>query len=604
MSMSRSITLATVVFVGLCLNCRDRHHSQPGEEVVELNWKDPNAWKQDGMWEITRCPEGIKFHKDEKAAHNSMCWMKLDKPLKKGQTVEVTYQMEVPFKHVDVFMGDNCEYPPRDQWKKIYEDGGMMPEFAEVFSLGNRPQTTWLTLRRTITSDDEINTLGFLSWGWRWAWRDLAMDVNTWMKVKEMKVLPPDEDPDWFEWVLPEPINTRKIPKRSAIQDFFPFGVYISLGSMTRVAQREGKGLWELMDEILADLAERGLNFTTIVNMSKDNLEKMAKMHEKYGLKMNPACGQFDLKHVKFERIKESFKEAVLKFRDSDVIAGWGCGEEFPPARMKVLKPAHDFIHQWDPDNTVVNVHNWMPDYHIAGELLDIRIAIRDIYPWHGIPHIGAATPESSIYYYEDDIDRCQQLLPQGASLWVCAQGQGEGGPVGKGGHYKTPTVVQIRLQTWAALGHGAQGFEFFVYHSQGTPERAAFDGLRAFDGSATDRLVELGKLAKKLTPLGSIIAKWRKYRVPTETNNRDIRAYMFASPEDDLYMVVYNRSAERASVGKVRVPFTVGGHVKDLVNFTKLSVITSGGKSMFSVSLSAGSGSIISLGRKVPEDI
>ena len=216
-------------------------------------------------------------------------------------------------------MGDNCEYPPRETWMERKES---MPEFAEVLSLGNRPETTWLTLQRTINSDDAINTLGFLSWGWRWAWRDLAVDVNTWMKVKEIKVLPPDEDPDWFEWVLPGPINKRKIPERSKIQDFFPFGVYISLGSMHAVATREGKGLWELMHEILVNLAKRGFNFTTIVNTSRSNLERLADMHKKCGLKMNPACGEFDLKHVAFERIKKPFKEAVLKFRDRDVIAG------------------------------------------------------------------------------------------------------------------------------------------------------------------------------------------------------------------------------------------------------------------------------------------
>ena len=203
------------------------------------------------------------------------------------------------------------------------------------------------------------------------------------------------------------------------------------------------------MDDVLADLAKRGMNFTTVVNMGSPNIERMANLHKKYGLRMNPACGQFDLKHTEIGRIKESFSKEILKYKDDDVIAGWGCGEEFSPSRMEVLKPAHDLVHQLDPDNTVVNVHNWMPDYGIAGEILDIRIAIRDIYPWHGIPHIGPATPETSIHYYEDDIDRCQQLLPWGCSLWICAQGQGEGGPVGKGGHYVTPSLAQIRIQTW-----------------------------------------------------------------------------------------------------------------------------------------------------------
>ncbi len=593
---------AFIVFAVFVLVCGV---SEAAREARVLGWRNPSVWDNDGMWEISRCAEGLKFHKDEKGAHNSMCWMRLKEPLKKGQTVEVTYQMQVPYKHIDMFMGDKCDYPPRKQWGEIYKNGGMMPEFAEVQSLGGRPETTWLTERKTIYSDDEVNTLGFLSWGWHWAWRDLAVDVNTWMKVKEIKILAADEDPEWYEWEAWEPICQKKIPRRSGIQDFFPFGVYISLGSMPAVAKREGKGgLWELMDDVLADLANRGINFTTIVNMSTGNLEKLANMHKKYGLRMNPACGQFDLKHTTMERIGEQFEAEVLKYKDDDVIAGWGCGEEYPPAKMKRLIEAHNMVHRVAPDNTVVNVHNWMPDYGIAGKILDIRIAIRDIYPWHGIPHIGPATPETSTYYYESDLERCQQLLPQGASLWVCAQGHGEGGPVGKGGFYRTPTLAQIRLQTWAALGHGVQGFEWFVYHSAGTPQKAGFDGLRAFDGSANDRLVELGRLARKLTPVGSIIAKWHKYReVPAETDNRDVRAYLFASPENELYMVVYNRSFQHPSASRVRVPFIVGREVEDIVSSVKYPVVHEGGRSMFSMSLESGSGAIISLGQRIAKD-
>ena len=158
-----------MVLFSLCFIISAGIVASADEEAVKLNWRDPAVWKHDGMWKIARTEDGLRFLKDEKAAHNSMCWIKLPQPLKLGQTVEVTYQMQVPYKHIDLFMGDNCEYPPRDQWKTIYEEGGMMPEIAEVLSLGNRPQTSWLTMRKTITSDDEINTLGFLSWGWRWA---------------------------------------------------------------------------------------------------------------------------------------------------------------------------------------------------------------------------------------------------------------------------------------------------------------------------------------------------------------------------------------------------------------------------------------------------
>ena len=82
-------------------------------EAHELDWKNPQMWESDGMWKISYCEEGLKFLKDEKAAHNSMCWMKLDKPLKRGQIIEITYKMEVPFKHIDMYLGYNCIWPPR-----------------------------------------------------------------------------------------------------------------------------------------------------------------------------------------------------------------------------------------------------------------------------------------------------------------------------------------------------------------------------------------------------------------------------------------------------------------------------------------------------------
>ncbi len=589
------LVLVLFLFSGVVLSAVEK-------EVRELKWEDPTLWKHDGMWTITKCDEGVKFHKDEKAAHNSQCWLKLDEPLKLGQTIEITYKMEVPFKHVDIFMGDDCVYPPRKEWMKIHKEGGKMPEFAEVLSLGNRPETSWVTARKTITNDAEINTFGFLSWGWRWAWRDLAVDVNTWMKVKEIKVLSPDDDPQWFEWRVPEHICKRSIPRRSGVQDFFPFGVYISVGSMHSVAKREGKTFWELMDDIFEDLSERGLNFTTLVNTGASNLDKFVELHKHYGLHLNPACSDFDLKHIGWERVEEPLKKAVVKYRGDPVIGGWGAGEEFPPKLIKRLVPAHDMVHELDPYNTIANVHNWMPDYHLLAEQVDVRIVIRDIYPWHGIPHIGPATPESSIYYYEHDLERCQQLLPKGATLWVCAQGHGEGGPVGKGGHYMTPTLAQIRLQTWAALAHGVQGFEWFVYHSEGTPERAKFDGLRAFDGSPTGRLIELGRLARKLIPVGHIITRWHKYReAPAETDNRDLRAYMFVSDEGGMYLVVYNRSAQRATAGKIGVPFKLGAYVTNLMNSVEHPVEWDGKRSVFSVSFESGSGTIFSLGRQVP---
>ncbi len=570
-------------------------------EVRELDWKDPPAWKHDGLWKITRCEEGIEFLKDEKGAHNSMCWMRLKEPLKRGQAVEITYKMEVPFKHIDMYLGQDCIWPARSEWKDLLEKGKSFPDFAEVLSLGGRPETDWLTMRQRITSDEKINTLGFSSWGWHWKHRGLDVDVDTWMKVKEIKVLPVEGDSaEWFKWERPLPINTKQIPERNPMQDFFPFGVYIALGDSSRAAAHEGKSLWEWLDESLADLKSRGMNCISMVNFSETELDKLIEMHKKHGLKFNPQPGQFDVKAVGVEGAMKRLEKAVPKYADSGVIAGWGAGEEFDPPDVAKLKPIHDLVHRLDPNNTLATIHNWGPCYWHAGNELDVRIAIKDVYPWFGNPYVGPFTFESQINYYEDEINKSLQMLPQGATLWAMPQGQGEAGPVGQGGYIRTTSTAEIRLQAWSAIAHGAQGLLYFIYHSEGTPQYVKFDGLRALDGSATDRLKELTKLAGQLVPVGDTITSWHRSRISAETDNRRVRAYLFKGRDDKGYVVVYNRWAESPSAARVRLPFKVGQTISDIISSVEYPVEYKNGKSMFSVSLESGSGAIISLGQRL----
>ena len=423
----------------------------------------------------------------------------------------------------------------------------------------------------------------------------LDVDVNTWMDVKSIKVFPAQGELKWFAWPVKPHINKKQIPARSPLQDFFPFGVYIPIGNCNAVAAREGKALWDWMDEVLADLKKRGMNFTATVNHGVASLDKLAELHQKHGMRFNPIPGQFDVKTYGIDEVLKGLKREVPKYRHTGVIAGWGAGEEFSPLTIPKLAVLHEIVHAMDPQNTLVTIHNKTPDYEVAGKELDIRIAFRDIYPFFRLPYAGPVTFEACMNYYEDEIDKCQRLLPRGASLWVMPQAHGEW-------CFYTPTVAQIRLQAWSAIAHGAQGLAYFLYNSEGTPEKMAFDGLRALDGSPTDRLEEMTDLAGKLVPLGPVITRWQRSLIPAETDNRSIRAYLFTSPEGKVYAVVYNRNVEQSSKGKVRVPFVLGENVADLVIPKKISVEPKADKSMFPVNFKPGEGSIISLGVNVHE--
>ena len=341
-----------------------------------LAWDRADSWQSDGMWSVTSLQKGLQFLKDKKPAHNSMCWLPLERPLRRGQSMEITYRMEVPYKHVDMFVGRSCA-------QTVY--GEPMSDFAEVVSLGGIPQ------------------------------------------------------------------------------------------------------------------------------------------------------------------------------------------------------------------NTLVTIHNKTQAFEIIGKVADVRIAFRDIYPFFSNPKHGPTTFEASMNYYEDEIDKCRRLLPGGASLWVMPQGQGEYG------YIRTPTPAEVKLQAWSAIAHGAKGLAYFIYHSAGEPGKLRFDGLRALDGSPTDRLETLTELARQLVPLGPTIVRWDKSSTPAETDHRSLRAYLFAGEHQEAYAVVYNRNVKEAAAASVRVPLQLGEHVLNLVNPGKVLVQESDGRSVFAVRLKPGEGGIFSLGVKLP---
>ena len=72
------------------------------------------------------------------------------------------------------------------------------------------------------------------------------------------------------------------------------------------------------------------------------------------------------------------------------------------------------------------------------------------------------------------------------------------------------------RALEWSAIAHGAQGLAYFVYHSAEGSRKGTlkFDGLRALDGSPTDRLEAMTDLAGKLVPLGPVITRWQRSRI------------------------------------------------------------------------------------------
>jgi hypothetical protein len=551
----------------------------------------PGTWQSDGMWQITPRAESVEFLKDARPAHNSMCWMTLTPPLRTGQTIEITYLMEVPYKHVDLFLGKDCGRP---------DAASPMPDLAEVISLGGQDLAGWQTRRLTVTSTQvPLNTLGFLCWGW-------TVDRNTWMRVAMIRVLPGDPAREWIVWRVAEPLNEQHIPARCPLQDFFPFGVYFP---MEFGANCEHEGLadrWEWYDRALADIKARGMNFTSVTNLGAADLDRLAALHAKHGLRMNPQVGEFSVKH-QGEAALKPFLRAVETYRGNPVIAGWAVGEEFTAKEVPLLDLPHEIVRAVDPANTLVTIHNNTEAIRAVSRNSDVRIVFRDIYPFFAEPACGPVTHEQCMNYYEDEIDKAQRELPQGASLWVMPQAQHEFYALNPDKPrqfvFRQPTPAEIVLETWAALAHGAQGIAYYLYPSNAPEKPGEIPqslGLRTCDGRPTPQLEALTTLARQVVPLGPIIARWQRVRLPAATDHRELRAYLFQGGDDAPYVLVLNHDPAQRVSGRVRLPFAAS-RIVDLIADARVKTVNQGGATVFTLALPPGGGTILRVKGRLP---
>ena len=587
-----------------------------GEPIWTLLDKDaPGVWESDGMWEVKGGPEGMEFTKNKRPMHNSMCWTKLSTPLRRGQTVEITYRMQVPYKHVDLALGKDIAR--KDPYSPL-------PKLAEIISLGSIASTDWQTRRLTITSDDQINCLAFMCWGW-------VADRGTWMRVKRIRVLPISSSglqagvnlpaslrlaqrrpgktkgqADWFTWPVVPHRNPKAIPARSPLQDFFPFGVYLPWERSENFKYEGFEDRWEWFDRALADIRARGMNFTSVINLPLSELDRLAKLHEKHGLRMHPQVKQFDIRFNKADEIARQLKAAVTRYRGRSVIAGWAVGEEFGAAQVQKLRRHYDIVHATDPDNTLVTIQNNVEGFQIAGESADVRIMFRDIYPFFGDPANGPTTLETSLNYYEDELIKNLTLLPRGASLWVMPQAMHIYFDPGRGKKmmvYRMPSPAEIKLQAWVALGLGAKGIAYYIYSSlppKEPGEPAQELGLRAYDGKPTPQLDAVETLARTLVPLGGIITRLERTQTAAATDQRDLRAYLFKDQNGKLHLVAYNRDVKQPLEGRIKVPF-FAPRVWDLLKRGALSPVRDGQSTVISLKLRPGDGTILELSGRLP---
>jgi hypothetical protein len=149
------------------------------------------------------------------------------------------------------------------------------------------------------------------------------------------------------------------------------------------------------------------------------------------------------------------------------------------------------------------------------------------------------------------NIRHLRQLASQDVPLWVIMQAHGatqsEESTASGATPLREPTIEEIRLQHWLAVGEGVKGIFWFAYDSE-----QFWTGLRDNPGL----FGEVTNLAKRTRPLANLLGQLRKvddqFSVAAAGGLGEYRrpyASTLEASDGTLYLVIANRSCAPATL-------------------------------------------------------
>jgi hypothetical protein len=524
-----------------------------------------------------------------------------------GGRIQLEYRMPKAFSHAELSLGliDTKENKVRT-----------IRNLAEVWSLGGSEATNWQKMSMTITTTQEVNALIFATWG-------ASVDMESEMAIRELTIetAGTSDSFKWMNWPSVSKRISKSVPCRNPVQNIFPFGFWVDGGYIGHLqTAKKLKTYDEALEHALKDISNRGFNCVYFCNFPDPStyLALISKLCAKYHLKYIPDFGTFNPKFADNpDWLKSTFISAmkyVKKYENDRNLLSWAFGEEYQPNQMDRLDLFHEMVNTFVPNKTVSVNHMMTETIRLSSLRQDVRVAMRDAYPFYCHPLAGPVSHEAQMNYMENELDNAWQVLPNGASLWYMAQAGSDYLPGTANDpqlYLMRPTPKTIRSQVWTGLAHGTTGFIFWLYagsiaadptkHSSG--KVMAPQGILDDQWNPTDALFEASKLARSLIPFGSTLASLQRTQIELATDNRDLRAYLFSGKGNRAWVVVYNRSFEQSIGGKIRLPFTIIKPATDLVTNKKITVqIQDKRSSVFGVSISPAGGAVIDLGVLVPK--
>lgn len=559
-----------------------------------LPWNNPSAWKSDGGWQIATGADNIlTLTANDELRHNKIALLKIDSAVYQGYTLNIRCRLSPKNSIVEIALGLADE----KEISELSSKSDYPAKIAESWSLNGLNflgTQEWLNFSATITTDKKINTIAIVGFG---------LETNMKLEISDMTLTRGEKT--WFTWPVSKKINQRKV-ERSPAQDYFPFGFYLpcdTLGNYMKATGTEDRS--EAIEKIVMDIAARGCNYIYFINFGYEDFELFYKLSKKYGIKYTADFGPLN---PKFNDWEYAFRGAMNYIRqnvNNEHMLTWAFGEEYTMDKVDNLRLFHEVTHAIDPKKTVSIIHHMNKAAAVSFNRDDVRVAFRDAYPFYKLAQCGPVSYPAQINYYENELNTMWQNIPIGASVWSMPQACSDYWSTEQGikPYLQIENREQIRIQAWAALGMGCSGIVYFYYgvpwNLDGPPLANRPDGVLDAKGRATFMLDEITELAAKLVPVGPIIARLEKTNMDLSSNHPELRAYLFRHIDDHKgYIIAYNRSITTEISGQIKVPFSIGASVYDIVNKKYLATENS---ALIPLQLRAGDGAIIFLDKLVP---
>ncbi len=315
---------------------------------------------------------------------------------------------------------------------------------------------------------------------------------------------------------LPYQVSTKNVElMERSLADFFPFGVYYhNVFSNTPVESQSAA------NSLLADFKAHNINCILGGGCWPQHREYFINAAQNSGLKLVMALGvggydeSIEGDMPAHDRLHEIFRQQVKSMGsllDSPAIVG-GYADEPPIGKEQKYRNITSTLYEEDPVHPcfVCLVGNTISPYYAA--IWPKDVLFYDAYFIQGSNGVGDF--HSAMYGGQDltqHIDQVRGYIHpmDDTPMWIILQAHNDLSYNQNGQLYealRVPQPVELRLQTWLALAHGAKGISWFMYpvypQGAGLPDRLVLQNTPANYAEVSAIGAKVAALAPTLTKL------------------------------------------------------------------------------------------------------